>query len=61
MEGIYEVAIRMALGSKIYIPSVMTTGSGIQVILKYYLNNARGCSIGIIDERDLRIMPLRWP
>jgi hypothetical protein len=34
-------------------PDVMTIDSGIQVILRYYLNNFRGCSVGITDGRKL--------
>jgi hypothetical protein len=31
------------------VASFMTIGSGIQVILGYYLKNLRGCSVGITD------------
>jgi hypothetical protein len=44
----------MASGGMIYVPCPMMIGLGNQVILKEsYLNNVRGCSVGIADERDM--------
>jgi hypothetical protein len=43
----------------IYIQSFMNIGKGVQAILRFCLSNLRGCNVGIIDGRDLRIMPLR--
>jgi hypothetical protein len=42
--------VEMASGGMIYIPSLMTICLGIR---GYYLNNSRGCGVGITDERDL--------
>jgi hypothetical protein len=48
-----ELAIEMASGGMIYIPHFMNIGRGVQAILRFYFNNARGCSVGISDGRDL--------
>jgi hypothetical protein len=48
-----KYAIKMASYGKIYIPSFMKTGIGIQAILQFYLRNSRGCYVGITDGRDL--------
>jgi hypothetical protein len=37
----------------IYIPSFMKIGTGVQAILKFFLNNLRDCNVGIIDWKDL--------
>jgi hypothetical protein len=34
MKGFFQQAVEMASGGTIYVPSFMTTGSGIQVILR---------------------------
>jgi hypothetical protein len=31
----------------------MKIGAGVQVILRFYLRNLRGCDVGITDGRDL--------
>jgi hypothetical protein len=61
IEGIYEVAIEMALCDMIYmyVPRCMKIGIGVQAILKCCLRNLRGCSVGITGGRDLLITPLR--
>jgi hypothetical protein len=43
-----------------YIPSFMKLGIDIQAILILCLISLRGCNMGITDERDLWIAPLRW-
>jgi hypothetical protein len=43
----------MASDSMIYIPSFMKIGAGVQVLLRFYLRNLRGCNIDITDMRDL--------
>jgi hypothetical protein len=48
-----EHSVDMASGGRIHMPSFMTIGSGAQTILRFGLNNLRGCSVGIIAERDL--------
>jgi hypothetical protein len=45
---------------KIYKPSFMKIGIGVQAILRFNLRNMRGCNVGITNGRDLWIMPLRW-
>jgi hypothetical protein len=50
MGGIFVVHRRDGM---IYIPSFMTIGPGVQVILRYCLNNLRGCGVGITDGGDL--------
>jgi hypothetical protein len=45
-------AAEMASGGMIYISSVMTFVSGIQVILHYYLKSVRVCHVGITDGRN---------
>jgi hypothetical protein len=37
----------------IYIPSFMTIGSDIQVLLWFCLSNLGGCNVGNSDGRDL--------
>jgi hypothetical protein len=56
-----KYSVEMTLSGVIYIWNFMTISSGIQVILNYNLNSSRGCSIDIIDGRDLWRTPLRWP
>jgi hypothetical protein len=53
-------AIQVGLDDMIYIPSFMTIGSGIQVILRFCLSNFGGCKIGNSDGRDLQSAPLKW-
>jgi hypothetical protein len=48
-----KYAVEMASGVTIYLPSFMAIGSGIQVILKLYLSNLRGCDINTINGREL--------
>jgi hypothetical protein len=48
-----KCVIEIASGGMIFLPKFMTIGSGLQVILRYYLNNLRGCIVGITDVRDL--------
>jgi hypothetical protein len=36
-----------------YIPSFMKMGTGVQAVLRIYLNNFRRCNIGITDGRNL--------
>jgi hypothetical protein len=43
-----------------HIHSFMMIISGIQVILRGYLNSLKGCSVGTMVERDFLNMPLRW-
>jgi hypothetical protein len=37
----------------IYLQSVMKIGTGVQAILRFCLNNLRGCNIDIMNGRDL--------
>jgi hypothetical protein len=53
MGGIYEVAIEVASCGMIYIPSFMTIGSGIQVVLRLLPQQFRGYGTSISDRRDL--------
>jgi hypothetical protein len=43
-----------------YMPSFVKDDADVQVILRFFLRNLRGCNVGIADGRDLLIMPLRW-
>jgi hypothetical protein len=43
----------MASGGRIYIPSLMKIGTGIQEILRFDLTNLGNCNVGITDGRDL--------
>jgi hypothetical protein len=45
--------VEMASTGIIYIPSFIKTDPNVQVILMFYFNCFRGCSVGIIDGRDL--------
>lgn len=51
----------MTSGGMIYIPSFIMISSSIQVILRLLLNNLRGCSVHITDERVLFSILLRCP
>jgi hypothetical protein len=44
----------------IYITSFMKTGTDVQTILRFCLNNSNGCNIGITDVRRLCSALLRW-
>jgi hypothetical protein len=48
-----KYAVEMGSGGMIYIPSFMTIGSGIQVILRLLPRQLRGCNVGITNGRDL--------
>jgi hypothetical protein len=45
--------VEMASGDMIYIPSFMTFGSGIEVILRFCVSSLRGCNVGNTDAMDL--------
>jgi uncharacterized protein YraI len=34
-------------------PTFMTVDSGFQAVLRFCLNNFKGCNVGITEERDL--------
>jgi hypothetical protein len=48
-----KCAVEIASGGMIYIPSFMKVGTGIQVILRFCLNNLICCNVGITAGRDL--------
>jgi hypothetical protein len=60
VKGDVSYAIEMGLGAVILVPIFMRIGVGIQAILRFRLRNLRGCTVGITDERDFLITPLRW-
>jgi hypothetical protein len=37
----------------VYTQIFLKIGTGVKAILKFCLNNLRGCSVGLTDERDL--------
>jgi hypothetical protein len=39
--------------------SSIKIGSGIQTMFRYYLDILRGCSVGIINGKDLPFLSLR--
>jgi hypothetical protein len=43
-----KCVIDMGSGAMMYIPSLMTVGSGVQGILKFCLRNLRSCNVGIM-------------
>jgi hypothetical protein len=53
MGGIYDVYLEMNLCGMMYILSLVNIGTGVQAILRFSLNNLRGCNVGITDGRDL--------
>jgi hypothetical protein len=53
-------AVEIASRGRIYLPTFMKIGTGVQAILRLCLNNFKGCNVGITDGRDLRSAPLRW-
>jgi hypothetical protein len=56
-----KYTIEMTSGGIICVPSSMTIGLGIQVILRLLPQNLRGYDIGITGGRDLCSALLRWP
>jgi hypothetical protein len=44
-----------------YIPSFMTIGSGIQIILKVLPQQLEGCNVSTTEERDFLITPIPTP
>jgi hypothetical protein len=42
----------MASQSRIYLPSSMMIGTGVQAILRFCLSNLNGCDVGITDGTD---------
>jgi cytochrome c553 len=48
-KGICAVCHEMASYGKIYIPSFMKIGAGLQKLLRFCLSNLRGCNVGIIE------------
>jgi hypothetical protein len=54
MEGIiFKCAVEMGSVGMIYLPSFMKVGAGVQVILRFFLGDFKGCNVGITDGRDL--------
>jgi hypothetical protein len=45
--------VEMGLTGMIYIPSFMKIGKGAEGILRFCVNNLKGCNIGITSGRDL--------
>jgi hypothetical protein len=49
-----KYAVQLTSGATTHIPNFTTISSGIRVMYYgYYLNNCRGCSVGITDVWDL--------
>jgi hypothetical protein len=48
-----ECTVEMASDVVMHMPSFMTIGSAIAVILRLCLNNLRGCIVGKAEGRDL--------
>jgi hypothetical protein len=44
----------------ICIPSFIKISTGVQVTLRFFLYNLRGCNVGITDLRNFLSTPLRW-
>jgi hypothetical protein len=55
----YTYPIEMDSCGVIYVPSFMKTGTGVQAILRFCLNNLACCNVGVSDGRDLRNTPFR--
>jgi hypothetical protein len=51
---------RCGLNGRHNLISFMKIGTGVQAILRFCLRNLTGCNVGITDERDFLITPLRW-
>jgi uncharacterized protein YraI len=47
-----KYTVEMTSGGVIYIPSLITIGSGIRVIMRFCLGNFNGCNVGITDVGD---------
>jgi hypothetical protein len=52
-EWLMKYAVGMASGGVIYIPSLMTIGSGIRVILRVLPQQSERRNVGITDKREL--------
>jgi hypothetical protein len=46
-------AVEMASRGMIFLPSFMNICIGVQAVLRFYLNNSKGCNVGINDGKDL--------
>jgi hypothetical protein len=44
-----KYTVQMVSDGIIYVPSFMKIGTGVQAILRFYLENLRGCNVGITD------------
>jgi hypothetical protein len=55
-----KYAVEMASCGMAYLPSSMKIDTVVQEILRFCFRNLRGCKVGIIGWRDLRMTPLRW-
>jgi hypothetical protein len=49
----YMYTVEMASCGVIYLPSFMKTGTGVEAILRFCLNNLNGCDVHIIYWRVL--------
>jgi hypothetical protein len=49
----------VALDDILYIPIFMKIGTGVQVILRFYLRNLKGCNVGITHGTDICSAPLK--
>jgi hypothetical protein len=47
-----KYTVEMASDGIMYIPSFMTFGFGIRLILRASVNNLRGCNVGFTDRWD---------
>jgi hypothetical protein len=48
-----KYTVMMASDGMIYIPSFVKIESGFQVILSYYIDKLKCCSVGITNGKDL--------
>jgi hypothetical protein len=46
-------AVEMAADGMIWMPSFMAVGLGMQVMLRFFFDNSRGCNVGITNGRNL--------
>jgi hypothetical protein len=53
IEEFYRLLHCDGLCGMIYIPSFMKTDVGVQAILRFSIENLRGCNVGITDGRNL--------
>jgi hypothetical protein len=52
--------VEMASCGMMYVPNFMKIGRGVEGILRFCLNNFKGCNDSITHSRNLCNVPMKW-